>query len=480
MTGLQGVVKLTLEFNQGNCKATIELQGSNVTAFSMTLQDLSVAATFNSDFDMIEFDGKLKAKHNSFDAAVEVQEFNVKDGELKKFAAKGKVKYSKFTFELISSTYAPVKLTISAKVELKVTGTVKLQVDKFTIDGDGTITVGGISGEFHKQPVDVTFSATFQTNRFKGSFNATFTSIGLDGKIDVGAEDTYNFGYFKLTAHANVPLGQSGLKLTQIGGEIGFNYQLNPSPGPSQGTYVIGLTLGVADVADFCEVVGNPVIQLGNSSVVMILNGSIAILKNNTFFTGNANVNYKIPANIIDGSVSSTVKIPGSGFILTTNNVSISFNIGGGVWSASGSGMGGNMFNGAVNFSNGNISLNGSLSNPLVLTGSLGGKASASLSQTVSIGYGSNYISGTLHVDMNSDVSANIDQNGMSGSMGVNVSGSGDLTVSNWFFTSTVTVSGNGSGQISVSGNSASLSGSMTVNLPWGIGSVTIGLGISI
>ncbi len=484
MTGVKGEAKLSLAFNQGNCNATLEISGTSIKAFTMELTDLTLSVNFNSDFDMIEFDGSLKAKHTKFDAAIAVSEFNVKNGSLTKFSASGNVKYNKFAFELISAAYAPVQLTISAKVELNVTATVKLQVDQFKIAEDGTITIGGIAGEFHKTPVDVTFSATFQTNRFKGNFNADFAKIGIEGAVDVGAEETYNFGYFAITVKADVPLGNSGLKLTQIGGQMGFNYQLQPSAGPAQGTYVIGLTIGVADVAGFCEVTGNPVIQLGNSTVIMTLNGTIKILKNNTFFSGNMNVNYKIPDNTVWGSVGTTVKIPGNGYILTTNNVSISFNIGNNAWSASGSGMGGTMFNGVVNFSDGSVNMNGSLSSPLALSGTLGGKASASFNFSVYQTAAGNTFSGTIDVNMNANISASINQSGLSGSFGVYVTGSGTLTFDTWIWTSSITVSGYSDAQVSVSGNSASLSGTMTMNLPFSIpfwgNQVSAGMSISI
>ncbi len=482
MTGVQGTAELSLAFLQGNCNATLKVSGTNIKAFTMVLSDFTLSVTFNSNFDMIEFDGSLKAKHSKFDAKIEVSTFNIKNGALEKFEAKGKVKYSKFTFELLNSSYVPVKLTISAKVELNVTAQMKLEVDKFTIDQDGTITVGKIAGDFKKTPVKVSFSATFETNRFKGNFSGDFAKIGLDGKIDIGAMPAYNFGYFSLTAKVNIPLGQSGLKLTQLGGQIGFNYQL-PST-PTQGMYLIGLTIGVADIAGFCEVTGNPVIQLGNSTVIMTLNGTIAILKNNTFFSGTMNVNYKLPDQRIWGVVGTTVKIPGNGFILSTNNVSVGFNIGNGRWSASGSGMGGNMFNGAINFSNGSVNMRGLLSNPLALTGRLRGRASASFNESIYISAAGNSISGTIRITMNANISARINQSGLSGSFGVYVTGRGTLVFDTWIWSDTITVSGWSNARVSVSGSSASLSGTMTINLPFSIpywgSQVSTGISVSI
>ncbi len=464
MKGITGTGTLTLAYNQGNCSA--ELSASDMSAFTMTLQELNLTVNFTTDFDMVEFDGNLKAKHNKFDAAIEVMKFNVKNGELKKFQAKGKVKYNAFTFELVNSAYEPVKLEISAKVELAVTGNVKLEVDKFTIDENGTITVGKIAGEFKKTPVELSFAASFETSRFKGEFNAQFTTIGLDGKIDIGAEPEYNFAYLAITAKTEIPLGPSGLKLTKIGGQGGFNYEL-PST-PKQGNYVLGLKLGVADVAGICEVIGEPIVQLGNNTVVMTLKGTVNVLKNNTFFSGNVDVNYRMPAQTIDGSVETIINVPGSGVIFKSDNLKIGFNIGDNKWSASGSNMGGKMFS-LVTLSNGNININGSLSSPTQLTGSMGGRATAELEQTVGMDLYAIAISGTMQVKMNSDINANINQSGLNGNFGVNVKGSGTLNYSSWVASGSMTVTGNCDGQAGYNNGTASLSGVMSVTFPYAL-----------
>jgi hypothetical protein len=464
MKGITGTGTLKLAFDNGNCSA--ELSASDMTAFTMTLEELNLTVNFNTDFDMVEFDGNLKAKHNKFDVAIEVMQFNIKDGELKKFQAKGKVKYNAFTFELINSSYAPVKLEISAKVELAVTGSVKLEVDKFTIDQDGTITVGKIAGEFKKTPVELSFSASFETSRFKGTFNATFATVGLEGKIDVGAEQTYNFAYLELTAKTEIPLGPSGLKLTKIGGQGGFNYKLPDIP--EEGNYVLGLTIGVADVAGFCEVAGNPIVQLGNTTVVLTLNGTINILKNNTFFTGKMNVNYKMPAQTIDGSVETDIKVPGSGVVFKSDNLKINFNIGDNKWSANGSDMGGKVFS-LITLSQGNISINGSLSSPTSLSGSLGGLASAELQQSVSADLYAISFTGTMKVVMNSNINANLNENGLSGNFGVNVKGDGTLNYDTWVGGGSMTVTGNCDGQAGYNNGTASLSGTMSVTLPYSL-----------
>ena len=72
-------------------------------------------------------------------------------------------------------------------------------------------------------------------------------------------------------------------------------------------------------------------------------------------------------------------------------------------------------------------------------------------------------------MNMNSDVNVAINQGGMNGSFGAHVDGSGTLSMTNWFFSSNVTVSGGADGTVSAGNGSANLSGTMYINLPFGL-----------
>jgi len=494
MSGVTGTIDLGLNFpGNGNCTATV--QASNITAFSMTLSNLNLQADFNEDFDMTKLQGSLQAKHNQFSVNINVSKFKISNGALDTFAASGAVRYSAFDFNLQSSSYSGSSgsLSISAKVDINATGTqASIQVSSFTIAGNGAVSVGGISGSLNRPPASFTFSATFGQSRFQGSFSGNFANIGLGGSVDMGAIDQpqyYNFAYLSITARTNVPLGQSGLKLTQVGGQAGYNYQLVFPGGqgsPAQGNYIVGLTLGVADVADMCEVTGNAVVQFSSftGNVVLTLNGSINVLKNNTFFNGNMNVNYRIPQNTIDGSVGATVKIPSSGFLISTNNCNVSFNIGNGTWGANGNNMSGQMFNGIVQLRGGHINMNGSLTNPTNMSGSLGGQASAAFNYSMSVSAAGNSVSGNISLSLNSQIDANINQNGLSGNFSVTVTGNGSLTLDTWLYTTTFTGSAVANGQIGYNNGSLSLSGTVDVTLPisipfWG-NQISTGINISI
>src|SRR5205814_736142 len=153
-------------------------------------------ADFNEDFDITKIEGSLKAKHNKFDAKINVDQFKIENGDLTKFSASGQVKFSGFSFTLQQATYVPVKLNITAKVEISATGvSAMLQVTGFTIDEAGVITIGSISGNLNKAPASISFSATFKTDRFTGDFKGDFASIGLDGNLDIGSQQSSDFNF---------------------------------------------------------------------------------------------------------------------------------------------------------------------------------------------------------------------------------------------------------------------------------------------
>lgn len=471
MKAVTGTIDLGLNFPKaGGCVATVA--AANITAFSMTLDQFNLQADFNKDFDLTKVEGDLKAKHNSFDVKIAVDKFKISNGSLEKFSCSGQVKYSSFSFNLQKADYVPVKLQIDAKVELSATGAAAmLEVKGFTIAEDGTITVGSIKGSLNKPPASISFSATFGNNRFTGSFKGDFADIGMDGDVDVGAKENpdYNFAYLSITAKVNVPLGNSGLKLTQLGGKVGYNYSLKGPDGPGdpqKGAYLAGLKLGVADVGNMCEVTGETIIQFGNGNVDITLKGTVAVLKNNKFFEGKADVTYKIPAQTLSGSVGAAINIPGNGWVFKSKNLTISFFFGGNKFNANGANMGGDMFGNKIQLTNGSFKLNGDLTDVTSLTGNLAGKASCSFSYSLNQSLFGTTFSGKINLDMNSNIDMGFDQNGIKGSFDVTVNGDGTLSIENALIEQSVSASASCNGSVSYSGGTLTLTGDMKVTLP--------------
>lgn len=407
-----------------------EVAASNLTAFSMTLEQFNLVYSFDSNFDMIKMEGSLKAKHNKFDVALDVPVFVIEEGKIQEFKVYGTVNYNAFKFELIESSYSASTgdLVISAKVELNVTGAaMSLSVEEYKIDASGMVTVGKIEGDLDKPPVTAHFDASMTSTEFHGNFNASISSMGMKGTIIIGAQTNFNYGYFKLTAETNIVMGQTGLKLTEIGGEIGYNYQLTPSPAPAQGTYIAGLTVGIADVAGMCEVIANPVIQLNSSSVTFTLNGTINVLQNNTFFSGNLNMNYKVPDQTFWGSVGVNISVPQNGKFFKSNNLSVDFSMANKNWTVDGYNMGGKLFN-FIDLMNGEVHFHGNVNNPTVIYGNVKGEADGHFNYFFDYDGTFNHITFNSYVKIYSSINAQINKNGLNGAFGVKLKASGMLT----------------------------------------------------
>lgn len=443
MQGVSGEITLGLAFSSGNCQASIS--ASNITAFSMTLDEFNLTVDFDENFDVSTIDGDLKAKHNQFDVKIEVNPFKIEDGELKEFNASGDVKYKAFTFTLSDATYSNSKLSLSAEVKIDFVGQggARVAVDKFEISQGGTISVGKIEADYNKTPVKVHFDATFGTDSFEGNFTGDFANkISISGSIKVGTKVSFVYGKLTLAVGTNIPLGNSGLKITEISGKVGFNYSLAADEA-QDGQYFVGVGIKIADVADICEVGGEIIIEIGNN-IVLTLNGNFASLKNNTFVSGDLNVNYTLPNEQIYGSVSTDIKVPSSGWVVDTDNLSVDFWIYQGWWRAKGQNMGGEIFN-KITMSNGAIDIYGQLNNPTRMNGTISGSASANWSDSAtypsgfdpttywtadwSDDWGGFGFKGSYSISLSANISANLKQSGLNGSFTVSIYASGQMDV---------------------------------------------------
>ena len=105
-------------------------------------------------------------------AQIEMGKRNITAGELLLLSEKLEVSIDGLLARNFMSVEEPApdyKVTRQEKPKERIS-VPTLQVDKFKIAEDGTITIGGIAGDFHKTPVDVTFSATFQNATLSGHF----------------------------------------------------------------------------------------------------------------------------------------------------------------------------------------------------------------------------------------------------------------------------------------------------------------------
>ncbi len=504
-TDIQGVKgSFGLSLSCTSDQATITASAKDLQLFGMEISDLNAEAEFSlATFEIERIRGGLKAKHQDFDAQLDVPEMLVVNGKLEKFIVNNaQIKYKQFSFNLSNSSYTNGNLSLDAQVKIDASGSAAmLKVSEFKISEVGKVTVGGIAGEFNKAPMALSFSAKFTDNEsqssFQGNFRGKFTTVDVNGACDIGAKDDFTFAYLGLEMGGmRVPLGQSGLQLTRIGGKVGMNYKvsLDGPLGPEKGNHLIGLKLGVGDVANLTEVNGEAILQFGNN-VQLNLAGDVTVLKNAPMFTGKLNVNYTLPGEKINGSFGTSIQVPSDGSILKSENLQANFAIENGSWSMNGNNMGGSIIN-TIKLSEGNISMSGSLNNPGSFAGSLSGKGALNLnipvrypsgfdatdcnsmyqtSSAVAVGF-----AGNLEAKMESRLMATIGQAGFCGSMESDVAMTGSIDAYVWGFCGGWTVATNGNLKVSVGcGQVGSVSGTVNIPLPFGY-TQTVGVSLSL
>ena len=191
------------------------------------------------------------------------------------------------------------------------------------------------------------------------------------------------------------------------------------------------------------------------------------VLKNNPFFNVGVQVNYKLPENTIDGSARVDLKIPSSGWMLSTNNVRVGFFFGGGNWSVDGQNMGGTALNGLVTLTNGTIVMNGPVATPTQMTGTLGGNAAIGFSKTISTSMLGQSFTASANLSMNAGINVSINESGLNGSFNVNLAAGGSLSWRTLIGNGSMGINASMNGEVSYNNGSVNVNGNLSLGLPF-------------
>lgn len=373
--------------------------------------------------------------------------FSLKEGKIESFScASSTLKHKMMEFVVSEVEYDSSEKALDLSATFTLPPSVALTVDGFKISEDATISITSMDISLNQAPLVLNGSAAFNTDEFSGGVTATFAGTGISADMTVGATETFNYGYAKLTVSGNVPLGSSGLVLKSISGKGGYNYYVNSSgSGQAQsGALMIGFGLGISDVGNNILLEGNTTASLGGGDVVLGIAGVVKAPANAPhYFDSSLSVNYSIVQKSVSGDITTSVTLPaGSGSMLNMENATMAYAIGGGNWSISALGVGGKLFN-TVNF-DASLTASSALTG-LGFSGSVNGtldyfysksmvypsgfdtttKYTADASDTV-WGFG---FDGSLELQLNGALNASLNSEGFSGALSATVSGASDLTV---------------------------------------------------
>ncbi len=348
---VEGDFLLTLNFSQHNVVASVTMV--DVKAFSCVISG-TLSVDFDYEFNLNLIAGSnISAEHNEFDQAFTNVAFEVSQGALQKFSIGHLVLKYKETVEFTMTEASYVKATgvLEFNSKLVLPG-IEMEVDQFRINEVGFVTVGNLRAEIDQSPVLVSINVGWSQDHFQGSFVGSFAGgVSIGGSVVVGATATYNYGHFALGLTGNlIPLGPSGLLVSKLAGEFGFNWAASLTETgtgmPEQGALTIGFGLGLSDIASLVMIEGYVRLVLGSASHIN-LQGAVKVTANPPhFFQGQTTILYELGKEEINGNISAEVKFPpATGNVLYFNTGPVVFNISQSQWGLTGQNMNGKLFN---------------------------------------------------------------------------------------------------------------------------------------
>lgn len=437
----KGDISIDLELDGNTCSGTAKFD--DFTAFGCAVEG-TLGVSTDTQFESLQLTGKnITGKHPDFDAAFKISEFVIDDGELKVFDFSGDVKYKGVIFQVSKANFEKNKgLVITAKVTVggaSIGG--QMDVVDFKISSDGQASIGKIVVAIEAHPLSARGSIAFD----KGSFTGTYTGelkgqIKIAGVITLGNAGAYNYAYFELSMKS--PKGfRIGpvIQVDELGGKFGYNYTLGGTP--QQGSYLMGILLGVRDGANIVSLRGEVTIQLGHEKALDIV-GQVKVPAKSPVVNAKIAASYYLGTNQVDGLVNTAIKIPakdGSKIHLKTSDIKFKINESG--WSVKTGEMSCNILNKVLAtakldlLGNGEDGLSGNATGTWMSTHSLdihypktfdGTNCATADNTSNALGFG---IKGSLALAFSGGFNVGVNDEGFVGSIQTNVAGSSNFVV---------------------------------------------------
>jgi len=385
---LNGSIDMQLAINQD--KMTTAINSTKLSAFGMEFSNVSLIGSLDMHFELDEFRGELDAKHPDFDSVFEDIIIIIQEGSLKTFSISHAIMCWKLFDVIIDNAAYSYDKGLAFNIALIIDGIGYIAIDEFVIDKSGNITMNEIAGAIDRQPVNVSFSAKFDQNHFSGLFQGQFTgNIGINGMVKIGVIEKnpkFTYAYLKLEVGTNISLGTSGLKIKEISGEFGYNYDASltadGSSRYSKGTHTIGFGLALSDHAELMMLGGYIKLVLGNATK-MELKGNLQVTANTEYFAGDLVFMYIFGKTDFSVLLDATLKIPSDGSIIHMEKCTATYEVKDKKWYYSGE-MKGIFFDNQDISIEGMVNLHGALSKPIKsMRGFLDGSIKASLNYEI-------------------------------------------------------------------------------------------------
>ncbi|MBI1306411.1 MAG: hypothetical protein GC181_07345 [Bacteroidetes bacterium] len=275
---------------------------------------LSINASISSrkygDMDITGFelksDGSIKAENLSVNKAI-------------KFGKGFELYVNSISFSKTKEEYS---LGFDGKLGFFAMGEIAADIK---INPGPSVTFKKVALQFDKKPVSFDGELSYETEVFKGSFKlgiqmGSGITRGISGEMVIGTQaankDTFTYWYVELAyAGPPLPLGTTGLGITEIGGGVGYHY--NPPIGSTPGSPSLNTTFGLKAITGIGNVLPTPG-SVFNSRLEMVLvpgkfslYGKVWLLTKEESLFGEGQINLAWePAAQIDGYVRMFIGLP--------------------------------------------------------------------------------------------------------------------------------------------------------------------------
>lgn len=292
--------------------------------FTFEIKDALVRSETFSDFDIAKF--KFDSDGN-LDADLQFDQLAMKFGP-------------GFDIELnrLEFTKQDRDVRVAVSSAFKFASIRAEQVD-FAITHGPTIESLTIAVDYQRAPpVKVTGRIDYRGNLFEGNVDVDARAFALNATMVMGAnkaevEQSWTFWYVELNSRTAIPLGQSGISITELGGGVGWNYDppIGSTPGNPRKTDALSLkaTIGMGDTAT------NGRAMAGRTHLVLVrgrfsINGKLWVLDREESMYGEGQLNYYWePVERVDGFVRMALGIPDQAGKIVSLNGEVGFRFNG-------------------------------------------------------------------------------------------------------------------------------------------------------
>ncbi len=322
----------------------------DITAFGMVISgQVTLTLTDSLTFTSISLNN-ISAQHEKFDQSITNVTMEVKLGTLHSFSADAVVlKYNNgISFMISDISYTNDSLQLNAKI--LITEDFELNVIGFRISTTGGVSIKEVNGHINKSPIIADVKAVFAETYFEGNFNASLLNVlgggatiqieALVGTANDGGAD-YLFGRFLMSATVTGPagilLGNTGLKLTGVGGLFGYNWYVPPiGEGESniptgyaqQGAITLGMSVTVGDIANNFAVTLAAAVSWGVENLTLTASADLKVPPAAPHYvSGTVAFQFNLNNGDLRGPFTGSIKVPRNSGKLIDMTGAISFAI---------------------------------------------------------------------------------------------------------------------------------------------------------